>query len=226
MESIKSIKSKLKKFNDMENLKNQLKNIPSSSGDKKELNNILSNPNNNFAPKLRPKKIHLVPSKLRLNPNGFNSLKRNKNNQIFILSNKYFISCPNLEEEGNNNDFSSQEIFNRKKMYSLKLLRKKMAKIKKQNLARIKSKTVLKYNNKIYRKNMIFEQELSDDDDNSWDKKEDDYFNNLYKFKPDDENEFNQVKNNNENNEVKYYRFNSCSILEVLKSKYSLKGIN
>ena len=189
------------------------------------MDNIFSNPNNNFAPKLRPKKIHLVPSKLRLNPNGFNSLKRNKNNQNFILSNKYFISCPNLEEEGNNNDFSSQEIFNRKKMYSLKLLRKKMTKIKKQNLARIKSKTVLKYNNKIYRKNMIFEQELSDDD-NSWDKKEDDYFNNLYKFIPDDENEFNQVKNNNENNEVKYYRFNSCSILEVLKSKYSLKGIN
>ena len=225
MESIKSIKSKLKKFNDIENLKNKLKNIPSLSGDKKELDNILSNPNNNFAPKLRPKKIHLVPSKLRLNPNGFNGLKRNKNNQNFILSNKYFISCPNLEEEGNNNDFSSQEIFNRKKMYSLKLLRKKMTKIKKQNLARIKSKTVLKYNNKIYRKNMIFEQELSDDD-NSWDKKEDDYFNNLYKFIPDDENEFNQVKNNNENNEVKYYRFNSCSILEVLKSKYSLKGIN
>ena len=225
MESIKSIKSKLKKFNDIENLKNQLKNIPSSSGDKKELDNIFSNPNNNFAPKLRPKKIHLVPSKLRLNPNCFNSLKRNKNNQIFILSNKYFISCPNLEEEGNNNDFSSQEIFNRKKMYSLKLLRKKMTKIKKLNLARIKSKTVLKYNNKIYWKNMIFEQELSDDD-NSWDKKEDDYFNNLYKFKPDDENEFNQVKNNNENNEYKYYRFNSCSILEVLKSKYSLKGIN
>ena len=225
MESIKSIKSKLKKFNDIENLKNQLKNKPYPSGDKKELNNILSNPNNNFAPKLRPKKIHLVPSKLRLNPNGSNTLKRNKNNQIFILSNKYFISCPNLEEEGNNNDFSSQEIFNRKKMYFLKLLRKKMTKIKKQNLARIKSKTVLKYNNKIYRKNMIFEQELSDDD-NSWDKKEDDYFNNLYKFIPDDENEFNQVKNNNENNEVKYYRFNSCSILEVLKSKYSLKGIN
>ena len=225
MESLKSIKSNFKKFNDIENLKNQLKNIPSSSGDKKELDNIFSNPNNNFAPKLRPKKIHLVPSKLRLNPNGFNSLKRNKNNQNFILSNKYFISCPNLEEEGNNNDFSSQEIFNRKKMYFLKLLRKKMTKIKKQNLARIKSKTVLKYNNKIYRKNMIFEQELSDDD-NSWDKKEDDYFNNLYKFKPDDENEFNQVKNNNENNEVKYYRFNSCSILEVLKSKYSLKGIN
>ena len=100
-----------------------------------------------------------------------------------------------------------------------------MTKIKKQNLARIKSKTVLKYNNKIYRKNMIFEQELSDDE-NSWDKKEDGYFNNLYKFIPDDENEFNQVKNNNENNEVKYYRFNSCSILEVLKSKCSLKGIN
>ena len=225
MESIKSIKSKLKKFNDIENLKNKLKNIPSLSGDKKELDNILSNPNNNFAPKLRPKKIHLVPSKLRLNPNCFNSLKRNKNNQIFILSNKYFISCPNLEEEGNNNDFSSQEIFNRTKMYSLILLRKKMTKIKKQNLTRIKSKTALKYNNKIYRKNMIFEQELSDDD-NSWDKKEDGYFNNLYKFLPDDENEFNQVKNNNENNEVKYYRFNSCSILEVLKSKCSLKGIN
>ena len=225
MESIKSIKSKLKKFNDIENLKNQLKNIPSLSGDKKELNNILSNPNNNFAPKLRPKKIHLVPSKLRLNPNGFNGFKKNKKDQNFILSNKYFISCPNLEEEGNNNDFSSQEIFNRKKMYSLILLRKKMTKIKKQNLTRIKSKTALKYNNKIYRKNMIFEQELSDDD-NSWEKKEDDYFNNLYKFIPDDENEFNQVKNNNENNEVKYYRFNSCSILEVLKSKYSLKGIN
>ena len=225
MESIKSIKSKLKKFNDIENLKNQLKNIPSLSGDKKELNNILSNPNNNFAPKLRPKKIHLVPSKLILNPIGFNGFKKNKKDQIFILSNKYFISCPNLEEEGNNNDFSSQEIFNRKKIYSLKLMRKKMTKIKKQNLARIKSKTVLKYNTKIYRKNMIFEQELSDDD-NSWEKKEDDYFNNLYKFIPDDENEFNQVKNNNENNEVKYYRFNSCSILEVLKSKCSLKGIN
>ena len=93
-----------------------------------------------------------------------------------------------------------------------------MTKIKFKNLARIKPKSLVKSNKKIYIKNKLFADELSDDD-NSLERKEGN-------FLPDVQNEFDQTQLKNNDNKVNYYRFNSCTILDILKSKYSLNEIN
>ena len=218
MESTKQIKSKLKKMNEIENLKNQLKSRITSSEQKKDANNILLNNYKNFVPKLKPKKIHLVPSKLRLDEKGFKDFKMNKTNKTLILTHNYWYSCPNSEEEGSETYFSSQEIINRKKRHYIELFRKKLTNIKIKNLARIKPKSLVKSNKKIYIKNKLFADELSDDD-NSLERKEGN-------FLPDVQNEFDQTQLKNNDNKVNYYRFNSCTILDILKSKYSLNEIN
>ena len=218
MEFTKQIKSKLKKMNEIENLKNQLKSRITSSEQKKDSNNILLNNYKNFVPKLKPKKIHLVPSKLRLNEKGFKDFKMNKTNKTLILTYNYCNSCPNSEEEGSETYFSSQEIINRKKRHYIELFRKKLTNIQIKNLARIKPKSLVKSNKKIYIKNKLFADELSDDD-NSLERKEGN-------FLPDVQNEFDQTQLKNNDNKVNYYRFNSCTILDILKSKYSLNEIN
>ena len=218
MESTKQIKSKLKKMNEIENLKNQLKSRITSSEQKKDSNNILLNNYKNFVPKLKPKKIHLVPSKLRLDEKGFKDFKMNKTNKTLILTHNYCNSRPNSEEEGSETYFSSQEIINRKKRHYIELFRKNLTKIKFKNLARIKPKSLVKSNKKIYIKNKLFADELSDDD-NSLERKEGN-------FLPDVQNEFDQTQLKNNDNKVNYYRFNSCTILDILKSKYSLNEIN
>ena len=53
----------------------------------------------NFVPQLKPIKIGIVPSKLRLNKIGFKDLQCNKNNKVLLYANKYFISCPNIQDE-------------------------------------------------------------------------------------------------------------------------------
>ena len=218
MESTKQIKSKLKKMNEIENLKNQLKSRITSSEQKKDSNNILLNNYKNFVPKLKPKKIHLVPSKLRLDEKGFKDFKMNKTNKTLILPHNYCNSCPNSEEEGSETYFSSQEIINRKKRHYIELFRKKSTNIQIKNLAIIKPKSLVKSNKKIYIKNKLFADELSDDD-NSLERKEGN-------FLPDVQNEFVQTQLKNNDNKVNYYRFNSCTILDILKSKYSLNEIN
>ena len=218
MESTKQIKSKLKKMNEIENLKNQLKSRITSSEQKKYSNNILLNNYKYFVPKLKPKKIHLVPSKLRLDEKGFKDFKMNKTNKTLILTHNYCNSCPNSEEEGSETYFSSQEIINRKKRHYIELFRKKLTNIQIKNLARIKPKSLVKSNKKIYIKNKLFADELSDDD-NSLERKEGN-------FLPDVQNEFDQTQLKNNDNKVNYYRFNSCTILDILKSKYSLNEIN
>ena len=218
MESTKQIKSKLKKMNEIENLKNQLKSRITSSEQKKDSNNILLNNYKNFVPKLKPKKIHLVPSKLRLDEKGFKDFKMNKTNKTLILTHNYCNSCPNSEEEGSDTYFSSQKIINRKKRHYIELFRKNLTKIKFKNLARIKPKSLIKSNKKIYIKNRLFADELSNDD-NSLEIKEDIFF-------PNDKNEFDQTQLKNNDNKVNYYRFNSCTILDILKRKYSLNEIN
>jgi hypothetical protein len=205
-------------MNEIENLKNQLKSRITSSEQKKDSNNILLNNYKNFVPKLKPKKIHLVPSKLRLDEKGFKDFKMNKTNKTLILNHNYIISCPNSEEEGSETYFSSQEIINRKKRHYIELFRKKLTNIKIKNLARIKPKSLVKSNKKIYIKNKLFADELSDDD-NSLERKEGN-------FLPDVQNEFDQTQLKNNDNKVNYYRFNSCTILDILKSKYSLNEIN
>ena len=218
MESTKQIKSKLKKMYEIKNLKNQLKSRITSSEQKKDSNNILLNNYKNFVPKLKPKKIHLVPSKLRLDEKGFKDFKMNKTNKTLILTHNYCNSCPNSEEEGSETYFSSQEIINRKKRHYFELFRKKLTNIQIKNLARIKPKSLVKSNKKIYIKNKLFADELSDDD-NSLEIKEGN-------FLPDVQNEFVQTQLKNNDNKVNYYRFNSCTILDILKSKYSLNEIN
>ena len=53
-----------------------------------------------MAPKLKPKKINLVPSKLRLNKKSFKEYKNNKE------TNNYSYSCPNSEEDESDLDYS------------------------------------------------------------------------------------------------------------------------
>ena len=142
----------------------------------------------------------------------------NKTNKTLILTHNYCNSCPNSEEEGSETYFSSQEIINRKKRHYIELFRKNLTKIKFKNLARIKPKSLVKSNKKIYIKNKLFADELSDDD-NSLERKEGN-------FLPDVQNEFDQTQLKNNDNKVNYYRFISCTILDILKSKYSLNEIN
>ena len=212
MESLDSFKSKTKDFNDLETSDNSLNKINNIS----EKNEIIEESEKNYklyVPKIKPKKIQLVPSKLRLNKKGFKDLKRNKNNKILILSNNYFISCPNSEEEGSDIDFSFPVINNKNKISNL---RKIMKKTKKENLPRIKSKILAKIRNKKYEKDFEIDNEINNNDlDDLLDIKENDYCNN--------NEELNCLEE--EENNLRFERFNSCSILDVLKNKFSLDEI-
>ena len=188
-----------------------------------------------FVPQLRPIEIHLVPSKLRLNKKGFKDLKCNKDNKILLMSNNYFISCPNSEEEEEEEseiDFSPQK---KSKNENIKDTRKNLHKIKSGSLPKVLSRNLIEPSCNIFKEEMKFDYDESDKE-NSFDSKEDeDYINNdnllLY-----DDNDFIQYKigeNNNEEdkkeskdakegkNTVRTSRINSCSILDVLKNRFS-----
>ena len=213
MESLDSFKSKTKDFNDLETSDNSLNKINNIS----EKNEIIEESEKNhkhFVPKIKPKKIQLVPSKLRLNKKGFKDLKRNKDNKILILSNNYFISCPNSEEEGSDIDFSLPVFNNKNKISNI---RKIMKKTKKENLPRIRSKNLAKIRNKKYVKDFEIDNEIDNNDlDDLLEIKENDYCNN--------NEELNCLEEEEENN-LRFERFNSCSILDVLKNKFSLDEI-
>jgi len=212
MESLDSFKSKTKDFNDLETSDNSLNKINNIS----EKNEIIEESEKNYklyVPKIKPKRIQLVPSKLRLNKKGFKDLKRNKDNKILILSNNYFISCPNSEEEGSDTDFSFPVINNKNKISNLRQI---MKKTKKENLPRIKSKILAKIRNKKYEKDFEIDNEINNNDlDDLLDIKENDYCNNNEEI-----NCFEEEENN-----LRFERFNSCSILDVLKNKFSLDEI-
>ena len=55
--------------------------------------NTISIPGN-YVPQIKPIKVDIIPSKLRLNKICFKDLKCNKNNKVLLYANKYFISCP------------------------------------------------------------------------------------------------------------------------------------
>ena len=213
MESQDSFKSKTKDFNDLETSDNSLNKINNIS----EKNEIIEESEKNhkhFVPKIKPKKIQLVPSKLRLNKKGFKDLKRNKDNKILILSNNYFISCPNSEEEGSDIDFSLPVFNNKNKISNI---RKIMKKTKKENLPRIRSKNLAKIRNKKYVKDFEIDNEIDNNDlDDLLEIKENDYCNNNGELNSFEE----------ENSNVRFERFNSCSILDVLKNKFSLDEID
>ena len=197
MESLDSFKSKTRDFNDLETSDNSLNKINNIS----EKNEIIEESEKNhkhFVPKIKPKKIQL---------------KRNKDNKILILSNNYFISCPNSEEEGSDIDFSLPVFNNKNKISNI---RKIMKKTKKENLPRIRSKNLAKIRNKKYVKDFEIDNEIDNNDlDDLLEIKENDYCNNNEELNSFDE----------ENSNGRFERFNSCSILDVLKNKFSLDEI-
>ena len=182
----------------------------------------------NFVPQLKPIEIHLVPSKLRLNKKGFKDLKCNKDNKILLMSNNYFISCPNSEEEEEEESEIDFEPETNKKDEDIKSTRKNLQKMKSGNLTKVLSRNLIEPNCKIFKEEMKIDYDSDKED--SFDFKDDiNYLNNdnllLY-----DENDFINYKIN-ENKEdknlkegekiVRSNRINSCSILDVLKNRFS-----
>ena len=181
-----------------------------------------------FVPQLKPIEIHLVPSKLRLNKKGFKDLKCNKDNKILLMSNNYFISCPNSEEEEEEEseiDFSPQI---KHKNEDIKSTRKNLQKMKSGSLPKVLSRNLIEPSCKMYKEDMKIDYE-SEKDDSSDFKDDENYINNdnllLY-----DENDFinykigenDKDKNKNEGEHtVRTNRINSCSILDVLKTRFS-----
>ena len=191
-----------------------------------------------FVPQLRPIEIHLVPSKLRLNKKGFKDLKCNKDNKILLMSNNYFISCPNSEEEEEEEseiDFSPKKKSNKE---NIKSTRKILHKMKSGTLPKVLSRNLIEPSCNIFKEEMKIDYESEKD---SFESKEDEnYINNdnllLYddddfiqykKEEKDDEDkkeEKDDKKNKEEKDEkhnVRSNRINSCSILDVLKNRFS-----
>ena len=182
----------------------------------------------NFVPQLKPIEIHLVPSKLRLNKKGFKDLKCNKDNKILLMSNNYFISCPNSEEEEEEESEIDFEPETNKKDEDIKSTRKNLQKMKSGNLPKVLSRNLIEPNCKIFKEEMKIDYDSDKED--SFDFKDDiNYLNNdnllLY-----DENDFINYKiNENEEDKnlkegekiVRSNRINSCSILDVLKNRFS-----
>jgi hypothetical protein len=185
-----------------------------------------------FVPQLRPIEIHLVPSKLRLNKKGFKDLKCNKDNKILLMSNNYFISAPNSEEEEEEEseiDFSPQI---KHKNEDIKSTRKNLQKMKSGSLPKVLSRKSLEHNCKMYKEEMKIDYE-SDNDSIDF-KKSDNYLNddNLLLY---DDNDFINYKINingedkkekeGEHNTVRTNRINSCSILDVLRNRFSFDDV-
>ena len=182
----------------------------------------------NFVPQLKPIEIHLVPSKLRLNKKGFKDLKCNKDNKILLMSNNYFISCPNSEEEEEEESEIDFEPETNKKDEDIKSTRKNLQKMKSGNLPKVLSRNLIEPNCKIFKEEMKIDYDSDKED--SFDFKDNiNYLNNdnllLY-----DENDFINYKiNENEKDKnlkegekiVRSNRINSCSILDVLKNRFS-----
>ena len=175
-----------------------------------------------FVPQLKPIEIHVVPSKFRLNKKGFRDLKCNKDNKILLMSNNYFISCPNSEEES---DISASPLKNnyKDKEDNIKKTRKILQKMKSGNLPKVMSRNIIESNYKLYKDDfkIVFD---SDSDNNSL-KMDDD---NLFLYDDNDFITYNIPENNNENKKEKEAgisfrnnRINSCSILDVLKNRLS-----
>jgi hypothetical protein len=180
-----------------------------------------------FVPQLKPIEIHVVPSKFRLNKKGFRDLKCNKDNKILLMSNNYFISCPNSEEES---DISVSPLKNnyKDKEDNIKKTRKILQKMKSGNLPKVMSRNIIESNYKLYKDDfkIVFD---SDSDNNSL--KMDD--NNLFLYDDNDFIRYNIPENNNKNKKEKEAgpsfrnnRINSCSILDVLKNRISFDDSN
>ena len=172
-----------------------------------------------FVPKLKPIEIHLIPSKLRLNKKGIKDFKRNKNNKILLNSKKYFISCPNSEDEESENYSSSKEIIKELCIKDdlndsdINLTRRNLQKTKNKNMPKVHSK------NEVVSKGK-YENELNLDNSSDSDLYDIDEIDNysLLEYNDKEENKKeNEEKNNNYRN-----RANSFSILDILRKKSQL----
>ena len=191
-----------------------------------------------FVPQLRPIEIHLVPSKLRLNKKGFKDLKCNKDNKILLMSNNYFISCPNSEEEEEEEseiDFSPKKKSNKE---NIKSTRKILHKMKSGTLPKVLSRNLIEPSCNIFKEEMKIDYESEKD---SFESKEDEnYINNdnlllyddddfiQYKKEEKDDEDKKEEKDDKKNKEekdgkpnVRSNRINSCSILDVLRNRFS-----
>ena len=191
-----------------------------------------------FVPQLRPIEIHLVPSKLRLNKKGFKDLKCNKDNKILLMSNNYFISCPNSEEEEEEEseiDFSPKKKSNKE---NIKSTRKILHKMKSGTLPKVLSRNLIEPSCNIFKEEMKIDYESEKD---SFESKEDEnYINNdnlllyddddfiQYKKEEKDDEDKKEEKDDKKSKEekdgkhnVRSNRINSCSILDVLKNRFS-----
>ena len=186
----------------------------------------------NYVPQIKPIKIDVIPSKLRLNKLGFKDLKCNKNNKVLLYANKYFISCPNIKDEEYNdeNDYENLQYYDNDKNINLNLskdnctqnnedmtqTRKKLEKEKKSipkvysvNNPHLKNK----YNKELnigYYSDSDFDESLNDSINENDEIK--------FELNLDDKDN----KNNNDEINKKRERYNSWSILEILQKKNKL----
>ena len=181
-----------------------------------------------FVPQLKPIEIHLVPSKLRLNKKGFKDLKCNKDNKILLMSNNYFISCPNSEEEEEEESEIDFEPEINNKNEDIKSTRKNLQKMKSGSLPKVLSRNLIESNCKMYKEDLKIDYDSDKED--SVDFKDDiNYLNNDNLLLYDDNDFINYKMNPNEEDKkikegessVRTNRINSCSILDVLKNRFS-----
>ena len=176
-----------------------------------------------FVPHLKPIEIHLVPSKLRLNKKGFKDLKCNKENKILLMSKNYFISCPNSEEESDLYLSPVQNTFKDKDV-SIKKTRKLLQKMKSGNLPKVMSRNLIEIN--LFRDDFKIELDsdkdslkIDDDDDNLLLYDDNDFI--KYNLNDGNNNEKKEKNEKEEENNIRNSRINSCSILDVLKNRFS-----
>ena len=175
-----------------------------------------------FVPKLRPIRIHLVPSKLCLNKKGFKDLKCNKNNKILLESNNYYISCPNSEEESDM--YLSPEKPTLKINQNIKKTRNYLQKMKSCNILKVYSKNNLNLSKK-YEKDINYFDNISNNESSNYEESFDLYKNDYISWNY--KNEEKQEKEDEKEEGVKARnRINSCSILDVLKSKLSFDKLD
>ena len=179
----------------------------------------------NFVPQIKPIKIDIVPSKLRLNKMGFKDLKCNKNNKVLLYANKYFISCPNIQDEEDNDEIDNMRTFDKinvnlsneignNKNENINQTRKKMLIMKNKNIPKVQSENNPHLKNKY---NKELNMGISSDSD-LYDI--DESINDSINDTNEDEYKINIINNNNEeDNNKKRDRYNSWSILDILQKK-------
>ena len=188
----------------------------------------------NFVPQIKPIKIDIIPSKLRLNKMGFKDLKCNKNNKVLLYSNKYFISCPNIQDEVDDEEIDNMRIFNRinvnlsneldnninnnKNEDDMHQTRKKMLIMKNKNIPKVLSENNPHLRNKYNKElNIGYSSESDLDDINE-------SLNDSINDNNDNEHKINIINDFDEDdNKKKRDRYNSWSILDILQKKNKME---